>query len=103
MAVDNNAYFRIVWQFLSSAENGKLKQVLSLEKSRVWEEWMSEQNLVVSEKKAEGEHIVFLMLKISGEHLLHHCDLAIWQSGHVHKTKVTFTANVRNQSNIVKS
>lgn len=38
---------------------------------------MSEQNLVVSEKKAEGEHIVFLMLKISGEHLLRHCDLLI--------------------------
>lgn len=103
MAVDNNTYFRIVWQFSSSAENGKLQQFVSLERSRVREEWMSEYNLVMSEKKAEGKHIVFLTLKISGEHLLHHCGLAIWQSGHLCKTKVTFTANVRNQSNIAKS
>lgn len=96
MAVDNNAYFRIVWQYSSSAENGKFQQVVSLERSRVSEQY----NLVMSEKKAEGKHIVFRMLKISGEHLLYHCDLAIWQSGHLCETKVTFTANVRNQSNI---
>lgn len=38
---------------------------------------MSEQNLVMSENKAEGKHIVLLMLEISGGHLLHHRDLAI--------------------------
>lgn len=103
MTVDNNACFRIVWQFSSSTENGKLQQVVSLERSWVREEWMSEQNLVMSENKAEGKHTVLLMLKIAGEHLLHHCDLAIWLRGHLCKTKVTFTANERSQSNIGKS
>lgn len=88
MAVDNNAYFRIVWQFSSSEENGKPpKQVVTLERSRVREEWLSEQNLVVYEKKAEGKHIVFFVLQISGEHLLCHHDLSIWQRGHFVKQK----------------
>lgn len=102
MAVNNKAYFRVVWQFPSSTENSKLQQVVSLEGSGVREEWMSEQTLVISENKAGGKYIVYSMLKITGERLLYHHDSEIWQS-HLCKTKISFTVTLGSQSNICKS
>lgn len=90
MAVDNNAYFRVVWQFPSSTENGKLQKAVSLEGSGVREEQMSEQTSVISENKAGRKYTVFPMLKITSEHLLHHRDAEIWQKGHLCKNKSDF-------------
>ena len=103
MAVDNNAYFTVAWQFPSSTENGKFPCVVSLVRSMVRKEWMSEQILLISENKAGKKYIVYPMLKIAGEHLVHHRDSEIWQKGYLCKTKLTFTVTVRSWSNIRKS